>query len=212
MGDGKAKRETEVKLVVGSPAQARRLLYRAGFRVSRRRRREDNLVFDTPSRTMQRRGLLLRLRRSGGESILTYKGPAEGGVYKSRRELETVVGDPVVLERLLRELGYQVSFRYEKVRTEFLCTLRGGTANLDETPIGTFLELEGEPRWIDSIAAKLGFSKESYIIDSYGSLYRSSLPAGSSHAREMVFPRRKRSLRLSPPRMGVGAPPSTPLG
>lgn len=212
MGDSPAQRETEVKLAVSSPAQARRLLYRAGFRVSRRRHHEDNFVFDTPSRAMQSRGLLLRLRRGGGTSTLTYKGPGVGGVYKSRRELETTVGDPVVLGTLLGELGYQVTFMYEKFRTEYACPEPGGVATLDETPIGTFLELEGAAGWIDRIARRLGFSKQTYITDSYGSLYRSSLRLGKDSPHEMVFPNRTGSMRPRSPRMGACGTPPTPLG
>jgi len=185
-----AKRETEIKLRLDSLAKARRLLYRAGFRVSRRRRHEDNLVLDTSDRSLQAKGLLLRLRRSGRDSTLTYKGPAAAGIYKSRHELETAVGDQGVLSTMMGALGFEVVFRYEKYRTEYGCPDRGGVVTLDETPIGVFLELEGAPAWIDHVASRLGFSKQDYITDSYGSLYRSGLGSGETISQEMAFPSR----------------------
>ena len=51
-------------------------------------------------------------------------------------------------------------------------------AVLDETPIGTYLELEGPGAWIDATAAELGFAARDYILLSYGTLYR-------NHCREM---------------------------
>jgi adenylate cyclase, class 2 len=190
MAGGAAKREIEVKLRLRSPEQARRLLYKAGFRVSRRRRHEDNLVFDTPDRGMRAKGLLLRLRRSGRDATLTYKGPAAAGTYKSRQEFETAVGDPDVLETMIVVLGFEIVFRYEKFRTEYGCPDRRGVVTLDETPIGTFLELEGEPNWIDHVARRLGFSKLAYITDSYAGLYYSERKPAEGSPVAMLFPRR----------------------
>jgi hypothetical protein len=41
---------------------------------------------------------------------------------------------------------------------------------LDETPIGVFVELEGERREIDRAARMLGFARSDYINKSYGEL------------------------------------------
>jgi adenylate cyclase class 2 len=199
MAGGAAKREIEVKLRLRSPEQARRLLYKAGFRVSRRRRHEDNLVFDRPDHGMRAKGLLLRLRRSGRDATLTYKGPAAAGTYKSRQEFETAVGDPEVLETIMGVLGFEIVFRYEKFRTEYRCLDRRGVVTLDETPIGTFLELEGEPNWIDPVARRLGFSELSYITDSYASLYWSERDPTEDSPTEMLFPRQPPKRRSPPP-------------
>ena len=43
---------------------------------------------------------------------------------------------------------------------------------MDETPIGVYLELEGEGAWIDKVALQMGFSPAEYILKSYGTLYR----------------------------------------
>jgi adenylate cyclase class 2 len=62
-------------------------------------------------------------------------------------------------------------FLYEKYRTEYISTIEPGTVTLDETPIGTFLELEGPPDWIDATARRLNFTEADYIVESYGKLY-----------------------------------------
>jgi hypothetical protein len=63
---------------------------------------------------------------------------------------------------------------------------------LDETPAGAFLELEGPRRAIDHAARLLGYSRGDYLTKSYVALWgehcrRSSLPWG-----DMLFPRAKR--------------------
>ena len=87
----------------------------------------------------------MRLRRAAGRAILTYKGPARfaGGV-KMREERETAVSDPDEMEAILAALGFERRFRYEKRREEW--TLEGCAVALDETPIGNFVEVEGDPR------------------------------------------------------------------
>jgi adenylate cyclase class 2 len=130
---------------------------------------ERNEVFDTPSLSLRKERKLIRLREYGDDRILTYKGPPEDGPHKVREEIETEVADAAAMRGVLARLGYAVVFRYEKYRAEF--KYEGGLAVLDETPIGVFVELEGEAEWIDKHAARLGFSQGDYITLSYGALY-----------------------------------------
>jgi adenylate cyclase class 2 len=166
-----AHREIEVKLRVRSAAAARRLLRRTGFGVVRRRVFETNVLLDNPARDLLAGRSLLRVRRSGGQSLLTYKGAPASGRHKSREELETPVGRPDELEAILGRLGFAPVFRYEKFRTEYRRGRQPGLVTLDETPIGVFLELEGAPAWIDAAARALGFTERDYILASYAALY-----------------------------------------
>jgi adenylate cyclase class 2 len=163
--------ETEVKLPVPDPATALRLIQEAGFTESAPRVFEVNVVYDTPEESVRARGELLRLRRAGDRNVLTWKGVAVPGRHKSRPEDEVAFDDFDALERILGRLGYSPVFRYEKYRTEFTKTPGSGTLTLDETPIGTYVELEGPASWIDQVARHLGFSEQAYITASYGSLY-----------------------------------------
>jgi adenylate cyclase class 2 len=163
--------ETEIKLNAGTADSARRLLRRAGFRVHRRRVFEDNVILDTPSRRLRKGGTLLRLRRTAAEVLLTYKGKASNGKHKSREEWESEVGDWDAMMAIAERLGFENAFRYQKYRTEYHLPGTSGIATLDETPIGVFFELEGNPAWIDRTALRLGFSESDYITDSYAGLY-----------------------------------------
>ncbi len=151
---------------------------------------EDNIVFDTADLALRRAGALLRLRQTGREALLTYKGPAAPGKYKSREELEIRLGDADQAALLFERLGYRLVFRYQKYRTEYTRPRERGIVTLDETPIGCFFEIEGAAPWIDRTARRLGFEDSSYITASYAGLYfelrteRDDLPA------DMVFPGR----------------------
>jgi adenylate cyclase class 2 len=58
---------------------------------------------------------------------------------------------------------------------------------VDETPVGWFLELEGEPAWIDRTAAELGFEEKQYLTESYGSLYLLHCKQRGIEPSDMVF-------------------------
>ena len=58
---------------------------------------------------------------------------------------------------------------------------------VDETPIGSFLEIEGPPEWIDSTASRLGFSADDYILESYGRLYLAACERQGVQPTNMVF-------------------------
>jgi adenylate cyclase class 2 len=163
--------ETEIKLPVRDVASAKRMLYRAGFRVHKRRLFEDNTVFDTPGQALRGAASLLRLREAGGKAIVTFKGRPIESKHKSREELEIEVSDAATARLIAERLGFRAVFRYQKYRTEYKQPSRSGTATLDETPIGVYLELEGQPGWIDRTARQLGFAEKDYITSSYGRLY-----------------------------------------
>lgn len=167
---------------VASPEAARALLAPLGARLLRARHFEDNVLFDDAQGSLARSERVLRLRRAGGKAILTFKGPAEvaGGV-KSREELELEISDPSAFERILAALGLSPRFRYQKYRESYAHD--GAEVVIDETPIGTFLEIEGSADAIHSIAAALGFAKADYLLDSYVALFLKSGKPG-----EMVFP------------------------
>ena len=155
MAAGGKLRETEIKLPLPDAGRGRRLLRDAGFRASRRRVHEQNTVFDTRDRRLQRRGELLRLRTAGRQSILTFKGPALRGRHRSRMEIEVELSDAATARMILLSLGYKPVFWYEKYRTEYRRNGWPGLVTLDETPIEVYLELEGAPDWLDRLAEKL---------------------------------------------------------
>jgi adenylate cyclase class 2 len=181
-------REVEVKLKIQDPQVVAALLIEHGFRVIHERAFESNVLFDTPDRALRAERRLLRVREFGGVATFTYKGTPETGRYKSREELETDVADGGMLRLMLDRLGYRPFFRYEKYRTVYQQPGEtAGLAVLDETPIGCWIELEGTPEWIDANAARLGFSQQQYITESYGALWLSYCREHGIDSNDMVF-------------------------
>jgi adenylate cyclase, class 2 len=180
-------REVEIKLAAPSASQARRMLRTAGFRVYKRRIFEKNTVFDTASQALRKSARLLRVREIGKIAKLTYKGPPDGGKHKSREELELDLSDARAIGAIFDRLAYHPMFRYEKFRTEYRQRGSTGVATVDETPIGVYLELEGNPLWIDRTARKLGFDEKDYITASYARLYIDWCKARGVAPTNMLF-------------------------
>jgi adenylate cyclase class 2 len=163
--------ETEVKIEVPDPASARDALGRAGAELVRARELEDNVLFDDAQGALSRRGVVLRVRQVGDAGVLTWKSDrrvSEGGV-KSRREVEVRLDAPGHMREILGELGYVQGFRYQKYRE----TWRHGGCEIvvDETPIGTFLEIEGAEADIHTSARALGYGPGAYLTESYVALF-----------------------------------------
>jgi adenylate cyclase class 2 len=181
--------ETEIKIrFEAGPEAARELIERHGYHVVEPRTLEGDQVFDRGPADLRGADQLLRLRRAGAHSTVTYKGPALRERHKSREEIEFDVSDPAAFQLVLDRLGYTPRFRYEKYRTKFAALIQEpGIITIDETPIGVFLELEGPADWIDRTAAGLGFAHSEYCTASYAALYREYLLTHEGAPADMVF-------------------------
>ncbi|HXJ41387.1 MAG TPA: class IV adenylate cyclase [Bryobacteraceae bacterium] len=179
--------ENEVKIAVAGAAAMRALLRERGFQVSARRVFEQNIVLDDPKDGIRASGRLLRLRSVGTKVLCTFKGPDLPGPHKRRQEREFHSDNLEETLAVFAGLGFNPSWRYEKYRTEFTRDGDPGIVLLDETPIGTFLELEGPVRWIDRTAKELGFSRESYILLSYARLHAQWRTEFGEQRTDMVF-------------------------
>lgn len=174
--------EIEIKLPAPDLDAIRGRLRESGARLVAPRHFETNDLYDDSEGSIAKRGCVLRLRRTPDGALLTFKGPAQfaGGV-KTREERETAVADPDELDRILTGLGYRPRFRYEKHREEW--ALERCVVALDETPIGRFVEVEGDPTAIFGVLPRLGLDPADALPYSYAELYSrrrredSSLPA-----------------------------------
>lgn len=121
--------------------------------------------------------------------------------YKERQEIEYHLRDVRRFTRLLKRLGLRAWFQYEKYRTRYRLADSALHIDLDETPIGAFLELEGPRRSIDHAAKALGFSEHDYITASYLELYADACARNGVSVANMVFSAKKnansRTLRLT---------------
>ena len=182
--------EIEVKLRLESPE----LLERAGFQleVEAERHFEDNWLFDTPDGKLGRELSVLRVRLTGDSGSLTYKEKADEAItqFKRRVEIETRVDDPHSAIAMLERLGYLKWFRYQKYRTVFRVYFEPDHSLLvmfDETPIGNFVELEGEEESLAAAVTLLGIGPESYILESYLALQAKSCAARGQALEDMIF-------------------------
>ena len=177
--------EVEIKFLVPDLKRLTRQLRATGFHITERRAHESNVLYDLPGQVLRKRGELLRLRKYGKTWLLTHKGRGTVGRHKSRAETETGVADGERMDGILRALGFEPTFRYEKYRTGW----SGGKGHVlvDETPIGNVAEIEGAPGWIDRTARALGVSQRDYITDSYVAMFFAWKARTGSPAEEMTF-------------------------
>jgi len=193
-----------------------------GATVTHPREFEDNLAFDFPDRSIVRAGSLLRVRVMARGTLLTFKGPVapalaglmSGGAasptagappgtspapssapapMKARHETELMIpsNETDALVAIIRGLGMQPVFQYQKYRTTW--EWKGLHILVDETPIGIYLELEGDRALIEAGAQALGYRSGDFITKSYRDLYLEHLDQGaqglqgSRSADRMVF-------------------------
>ena len=166
--------ETELKFPVDDIAAFCAAVTELGLALRTPRSFEHNTLFDTPGRDLRTKRQLLRLREYCGRFLVTHKRVGDdGGLdqrYKVRIETETWVDDGTAMAEVFEQLGFGPVFRYEKYRTEWDAH-EGGHLVLDETPIGIWAELEGEPAWIDTTLARLGIDPARCTTESYGALF-----------------------------------------
>jgi adenylate cyclase class 2 len=208
--------EIEIKLRVRSLrellARLKRLRARGEQRVF-----EENTLYDTQGRGLFEQGKLLRLRvettvrgvpserqrplaaaaregnraglRGRPRARLTFKGRAESdGRYKVREEIEIGVSEPAGMAKVLESIGLAPIFRYEKFRSLYrLPGIACAVVELDETPVGLFLEVEGATKAIDRVAARLGYSSSDYLTESYWDLHAEHCSVRGVHVRDMLF-------------------------
>ena len=180
--------EREIKLPYDSPTEARRAVVEAGATPLRARRLQNDCLLDRETEPLRDRHGTLRVRVEGDRASVTFKGAPALGRTKVREELETTVGDGALLLRLFERLGFHVWFRYQKYREEFR---RGDLViAVDESPIGTFVELEGSEEDILAMARTLERPASDFVLDSYLALFRKHRAAQGSTATHMLFDER----------------------
>jgi adenylate cyclase, class 2 len=177
--------EREIKLRFPDPEQARSSILGAGALPLRGRRFQEDCLIDTEDQALRRRFSVLRVRIETGNMRLTFKGPAQSSHMKLREELETGVADGEVVLRVFERLGYTVWFRYQKYREEF--SHEDVVIALDETPIGTYVEIEGTEKGITGMALALGRTETDYVLDSYPSLFLKHRREYGLYGEHMVF-------------------------
>ncbi len=175
--------ETEVKIRISQedldPIRAR--LKELGAHCLSPRREEKNILFDFDDRSLETCGCAVRLRTYGEKTTLTFKGEIqEDPRFKKRQELETGVENPQATIKDLKALGLHICFEYSKIREIYTLSVDQDQAEicLDETPVGTFVEIEGPENTIEALASQLGWTPDSFIRRNYVEMYLEQQTAG----------------------------------
>ena len=178
---GSGSMEREIKLRFADGTSARAAVTAIGAVLLKPRRLQHDCLLDTAAGQLRDAGSILRVRHEPDTGFLTFKGPVQPATMKLRQEIETAVPDAATLLSILESLGYRVWFRYEKLREEY----RYGDAiiAIDETPVGTFVEIEGSEEGVGRAATALGRGPSEYVLASSRTLYverqtRAGLPLG----------------------------------
>ena len=180
--------EIEVKLKLSVQA-----LIDAGLRldVETPRHFEENWLLDNEVKQLGEKWSILRVRDAGGKGFLTFKGKSEtNSQFKRREEIETELGNAQQALEIFARLGFTKWFHYQKYRTVYQAILPSGNhlhVMADETPIGDFLELEGEELNILEAVQCLKITPQSYILDSYLALQLAHCQVQGKALEDMIF-------------------------
>lgn len=177
--------EIEVKFPLRDRAELIRTLQDIGASRLYPETFEDNIVLDRRGE-LRTKGALLRVRKFGKYSLITYKGPMsiDGGI-KSREEVQTGVESFELAIQLLDSLGFKPVFRYQKFREVW--RVREVEIVLDRTPIGEYFEIEGPMETIRAVANELGMNMDQALRSTYADLYRQARRTRSDLPENMVF-------------------------
>jgi adenylate cyclase class 2 len=148
--------EVEVKFPITDRAAVRRELVALGG-VNHGTRTEEDIYLAHPARSFAETDEALRVRQSGSNILITYKGPKVDATTKTRTEIElefaasTIVSD---LLRLWEHLGFRPVRQVKKERelVDILWQGREVHACLDRVEgLGEFIELElsAEPEQLE---------------------------------------------------------------
>lgn len=181
--------EAEVKLASGDLDRLRK----AGFElyVVEPRHFEDNWLLDLADKTLLKQGAALRIRSAEGKGWLTYKGVVResDSPVKVREEIEVDTAEPERMFELFDRLGFRRAFRYQKYRTGYQLAVDGHDLKvvLDETPIGDFIEIEGDESTVARVFEAAGFSSAEIVRESYPELQASRCRKRGVPLEDLVF-------------------------
>lgn len=164
-------KEIEVKLPLADFREIKKIL--KGLRAKKKYREtlERNLLFDHKSLGLKERDWVLRLRQFGRKNLLTLKTKTTGKKgFKVREEINLYIEDFEKMKEVFKKMGFSEVFYYEKYREEY--ELNGLSISLDKTPVGNYVEIEGDYKKIEGFLKKIGVKIEQTLSLSYFQLFR----------------------------------------
>jgi predicted adenylyl cyclase CyaB len=161
-------REVELKAVVDDVAARRRLIEKAGAKLTFDGKLRDQR-YDTDARELAGKDEVLRVRRyqtkKDAQTFLDWKGPTEiRDVYKVREEISTRVDEPAALAAILDRLGYTLTREIDRDIAQYelgQCTIRFETY----PRMDALVEVEGDPEQIEAAIESLGMARGAFTSE-----------------------------------------------
>jgi adenylate cyclase class 2 len=166
----KGKQEIELKIKLKNPKKMRSKLRSLGAK-RRDKFQEIDVYFDTPTDDLLKGDRVLRLRRHGSISTVTYKDKREKNRRLHKRvEIEVQIKNFEEMVLVLQGLGLKKRDTIEKIREVY--EYKEVEILIDKLPfIGYWLEIEGPKERILAVAQKLGIDPNKGETRNYGELF-----------------------------------------
>lgn len=178
--------EREIKLYIQNLEALAERLRVSGGELIQPRVLEKNFRLDTPNRSLQQSGRLLRLREDYHVRV-TFKENAhnENGII-SRTEIEFTADNIEAVQKLFESLGYMIVVGYEKYRRTY--QLGDVKVMLDELPFGDFVEIEAVNNiLIEGMAQMLGLNTSRAVSTNYLGLWVIAKENKGLDVRDLTF-------------------------
>ena len=176
--------EIEVKFRISDPEEIRIKLKQIGA-VSKGRVNERNITFDDPERDFGNDVKMLRIRDNGKVTI-TYKGKPQESRFKHRKEIEIHSDNYETSVELIKSLGFEPAWAYEKVRESWF--LGETYITIDKLPhMGYWIEIEGSEEDIDKTIETLGLNPQEGSSKTYKRIFQEFCEQNNMEFGDMVF-------------------------
>lgn len=164
-------KEVEVKFKIKSPRLIEKYLKTLGAKKIFQALEKD-IYYSTPFR--RRTQFTIRLRKISNEGIFTLKYPVlkeRSKRYKVLNELEAVVKDADMFDKMLKKIGFKPTFFKEKFRKTY--KLKQVLIAIDKLPyIGFYIEIEGAKSKIKEVLKLLKLDQKKSEILTYADIFR----------------------------------------
>lgn len=155
-------KEIEVRFIIKDLPRFIEVMNRVGASCIHSRYLEINELFDTPDKELNKNFQILRLRTDWKQKI-TYKRAL---TFNIRDEIEFEVSNIDAARAMIKALGYERYFLFEKYRTTF--AWQGAVITIDETALGCFVEIEDQNlELIEEKADLLNLNWDTQVRKSY---------------------------------------------
>ena len=183
------EKEIEVKFKLENVDTVREKLKSLGGIPDEKIEQKTFSLFDR-FRFLSRKGIFIRTRKDGDKSTFTIKtrNLELQSQYAERNEFNVSVEDAEAVAEMLKLIGLEDLRILQKYREQWHELGEDVDVVIDYTPIGEFIEIEGEKKSIDEFIDAVGLGDLPRITQAYWDVYRDSCKdLGVDEKNDLVF-------------------------